>query len=99
MLNTTTTIQQQRAFLLEFNSWEDTNNWGDPQTDLLSAITLAQNAGFRTFAATHDNAISATIENHLQLYNLGFDVAYTYNLTNAIQARRMINSKRGIVPP
>jgi hypothetical protein len=39
------------------------------------------------------------VNNHLDLYNAGFDVAYTYNLANAVEARIEINTGRGLVPP
>lgn len=83
---------RQRAFLLEFHDWE---NWEGIAED----VATAKAAGFRTFAATHDNPITATVENHLNLYNTGIDVAYTYNLTNAVQARKIINTQNKVVPP
>lgn len=86
--------QRQRAFLLEFNSYTD---W---DSDALSqSIALAKSAGFRTFAATRSSAITATVEDHLRLYNNGFDVAYTYNLTNAVEARQIVNLRNNITPP
>jgi glycerophosphoryl diester phosphodiesterase len=85
-------VAKMRAILLEFNSWED---WKDVETD----VQLAKQNGFRTFAASKDNPITATVDNHLRLYNAGFDVAYTYNLTNAVEARIKVNSLHRITPP
>lgn len=85
-------VTKKRAFLLEFSKWED---WENVEDD----IKLAKANGFRTFAATKDNPITATVSNHLRLYNAGFDVAYTYNLTNAVEARKKVNSIHRITPP
>jgi glycerophosphoryl diester phosphodiesterase len=82
-----------RAFLFEFNSWDD---WGD---SLKSDIDAVHAGGRRAFAATKDSPVTATVNNHLDLYNAGFDVAYTYNLANAVEARIEINTGRGLVPP
>lgn len=81
-----------RAFLFEFHNWEE---WTG---DITSDISLVKKQGFRTFAATNSNGVTATVENHLKIYNLGFDVVYTYNLTNAITARQDVNTKNGIFP-
>lgn len=83
---------KKRAFLLEFSHWDE---WDGVEED----VKLAESAGFRTFAATKSNAFAATVNNHLKLYNAGFDVAYTYNLTNAVIARQQINQQNGISPP
>lgn len=83
---------KKRAILLEFSHWDD---WVDVESD----VALAKQNGFRTFAATKDNAVTATVDNHLRLYNAGFDVAYTYNLTNAVEARIKVNTLHRISPP
>lgn len=83
---------KQRALLLEFNGWED---WPNVKDD----VDLAKKNGFRTFAASKDNPVTATVDNHLRLFNTGFDVAYTYNLTNAVEARIKVNSIHRISPP
>jgi phosphoglycerol transferase MdoB-like AlkP superfamily enzyme len=85
-------MQQKHGFLLEFHDWE---NWANIESD----VAAAEKAGFRTFAATKDNAIMATVENHMKLYNAGIDVAYTYNLTNAVTARKSVNTLHRITPP
>lgn len=81
-----------RAFLIEFHHWED---WED---DITSNISKVKAQGLRTFAATRANGVTATVEDHLRIYHAGFDVAYTYNIDNAVQARQMVNRKRGISP-
>ena len=85
---------KKRGFLVEFNDWKE---W--PTSTLQDDIALAESAGFRSFAATNDNAWRATVDDHLHLYKQGFDVAYTYNLTNAVTARREVNLIHGVVPP
>jgi hypothetical protein len=91
MLNASDTVKH-RAFLLEFEDWD---TWEDVETD----IETAEKYGFRTFAKSKDGSMKATVTNHLDLYNRGFDVAYTYNLTNAVTARKMVNTENKIVPP
>jgi hypothetical protein len=48
----------KRTFLFEYNEWEQ---WESLQEN----IALAKEAGIRTFAATKDNGVTATVENHL----------------------------------
>ena len=48
----------KRTFLFEYNNWEQWSN-------LSENIALAKNAGIRTFAATKDSPITATLQNHL----------------------------------
>lgn len=81
----------ETVFLIEFNDWE---SWPDVQAD----IQRLKDVGLRTFAPSHSDAITATVANHLEIFNTGFDVAYTYNLTNAVIARKDVNEKRGISP-
>ncbi len=92
MLTASPTVQS-RGFLLEFNDWE---HWdGDLEADV--AATKAK--GFRTFAATRANSVTATVEDHLRIYRAGIDVTYTYNLGNAVTARKDVNTKNRITPP
>jgi hypothetical protein len=55
--------------------------------------------GIRTFAATRDSAVGATVDNHRAIYDAGFDVVYTYNIDNAVIARIDVNTANGITPP
>ena len=48
----------QRTFMFEFNDWEQ---WEGVE----GYVALAESRGIRTFAATHDNPVTATLENHL----------------------------------
>jgi len=83
---------QSRSFLLEFNNWE---SWDGVEEQ----IALAKSKGFRTFGATRANFVGATVEDHLRIYKAGMDVAYTYNVTNAVEARIEVNRKNRITPP
>ncbi len=84
----------KRTFLFEFNDW---TSW--PSDELPNNIATAKSYGVRTFAATHANSETATVENHMAIYNAGFDVVYTYNVDNAIIARIDVNTANGISPP
>jgi glycerophosphoryl diester phosphodiesterase len=83
---------QARSFLVEFNEWEQ---WEGLEEDVASAKAK----GFRTFAATRANSLTATVEDHLRIYKAGIDVTYTYNLPNAVTARKQVNTKNHITPP
>lgn len=48
---------------------------------------------------TRDDPLTATVENHLEIFEAGFDVVYTYNLANAVIARQQINTENGVSPP
>jgi len=82
----------KRTFLFEFNHWED---WDDVK----SAIDLTHSYGIRTLATSHDNPLTSTVHNHMDIFNAGFDVVYTYNLDNAVTARQRVNTEKGISPP
>lgn len=82
-----------RTILFEFNDWE---SWGSTLQD---DIRLVQANDRRTMAATKDSGVMATVDNHLKLFSEGFDVAYTYNLLNAVEARMQVNTERGLTPP
>jgi hypothetical protein len=82
-----------RTFLIEFC---DFGSW---DTNVQDDIKLVESAGLRTFAPTHDNPVTATYDEHMKIFNLGFDVVYTYNLNNAVEARVDINTDRGLTPP
>lgn len=86
-----------RALLAEFNSLE---NWGWPhQQDTIAAdIERVEQRGIRSFVKSNGDRVTATVANHLRLYKAGFDVVYTYNLTNAVSARIEVNKVRGLDP-
>jgi hypothetical protein len=55
--------------------------------------------GLKAFAKSRDNPITATTLNHLHIYESGINVAYTYNEENAVEARKITNTKNGVMPP
>lgn len=61
----------KRTFLFEYNDWETWPN-------LSESITLAKNAGIRTFAATRDSGAGATLQNHLVIFYLYFYCIFFY---------------------
>ena len=54
-------------------------------------------AGVRAFGSSDKD--NPTVENHQMLFDEGFDVVMTYDLTNALQVRQSVNTSRGISPP
>ena len=84
----------KRTILFEFNNWQD---WDSVQ--LTDAISACHAAGVRTVGVSRDSPITATVKNQLDIFNAGFDVVYTYNLDNAITARKITNVKHGVTPP
>ena len=83
----------KRTFLFEFNDWDEWNS-----ADLSSCIAAAKALNVRTVGVSRDNAATATVKNHMDIFNAGFDVVYTYNLENAITARKTVNAKNGVSP-
>ena len=84
----------KRTFLFEFNDYAD---WD--ATELTNAINTAHAAGVRTVGTSKDSPVTATVDNHLDVFHTGFDVVYTYNLENAVTARQIVNTDNGISPP
>jgi hypothetical protein len=54
-------------------------------------------AGVRAFTSTDKN--DPTVANHQMLFDEGFDVVMTYDLTNGLTVRQAVNAARGISPP
>ncbi len=54
-------------------------------------------AGIRAFTSTDTQ--NPTVENHQMLFAEGFDVVMTYDLTNGLTVRQMVNTSRSISPP
>jgi hypothetical protein len=54
-------------------------------------------AGVRAFSSSDKN--DPTVANHQALFDEGFDVVMTYNLTNALAVRQSVNTARGVSPP
>lgn len=84
----------QRTFLIEFM---DHTSW-DSST-LTSCLSTTKAAGIRTVAMSRSSPVTATVADQLRIFREGFDVVYTYNLDNAITARKLTNTQRGISPP
>ena len=83
----------ERAILIEFQKyWQ----WGD---SLKKDIDTVHYLGLRSVGVTYANPLTATMSQHLEIFNSGFDVVYTYNLDNAANARTQINSQRGLQNP
>eukprot|EP00937_MAST-01D_sp_MAST-1D-sp2_P003611 g3611.t1 len=92
----------QRSFMLELDpgyaKWRAPDGTAFNATDTI-ARTLHPR-GVRALAASNDiKSGLPSVKNHLQLFEAGFDVVYTYNLAHAVKARIAINTQRGIVPP
>jgi glycerophosphoryl diester phosphodiesterase len=90
------TVHDPRAFMYEMTP-SYPNATAQQVTDLIN--TRLHPAGVRAFAATAANPLSATVQNHLDLFNQGFDVVMSYNLANGVTARVQVNQARGISPP
>ena len=56
-----------------------------------------QRAGVRSLAATSE--IFPSVAEHRQLWDVGFDVVYSYDTPNAVVARTQVDIARGISPP
>ncbi len=80
--------------MIEFNDW---TNWGGPNT-VEADVELVKSRGLRSFAATRPSPFTATVEDHLRIYHAGIQVAYTYNLANAVTARHDVNTKNLVFP-
>lgn len=84
----------QRTFLFEFADWA---SWDSAV--LSSCLETAKAAGIRTVGVTRDSGPGATVTDQLRIFRAGFDVVYTYNIDNAVTARRIANLQRGVTPP
>lgn len=83
----------KRTFLFEFNDW---TSW--VRDDLIKCIDITHSMGIHAVTASNSDPITSTVKNHLDIYKAGFDVAYTYNLDNAIEARKIINTENLVFP-
>jgi hypothetical protein len=94
-LNTAPPALLARSFTFEFDpSWK---NWGIQNVSSLIQTEL-HTRGIRSLAAT--STVLPGVPEHVQLFEQdGFDVVYTYDTVNAIQARTQVDEDRGITPP
>jgi glycerophosphoryl diester phosphodiesterase len=81
----------RRAFLFEFKDYKE---WPEVEKDM----DRVKARGVRTMTMSNQNPITATVQNHVDLFHAGFDVAYTYNTDNAMDARYQVNTEREISP-
>jgi len=84
-----------RTFAFEFDdSWPQ---WGIGNvTDVVSK--RLHPVGIRSLAAT-PTQFHPSVAEQVGLYNQGFDIVYTYDTPNAIEARTQVDKARGVVPP
>ena len=85
----------RRAFLAELNNWQ---SWPGPNS-VPDDIAAVHKLGLRAVGPTDSDAWKATEKQHLALFQLGFDVVYSWNLANAVAARVQINTQRGLPSP
>ncbi len=88
-----TTLQTPRTTFCEIGvDYQESHN--DEMADLLA--TRVHPAGMRGFASTiHLNSV----EQHRAMWDAGFDIIMTYDLDNALEARTIVNTERGVEPP
>ena len=82
----------KRTFLIEFDDYTQF-------TTLSDDINTVHRLGLRAVGCTPSNSVQATKEKVRELYDLGFDVVYTWNLDNAVKARVEVNTQRGLPSP
>ena len=80
------------AFMFEFDPGFP--NWGINLTQTVERLHLR---GMKTFTAT--SRFLPSVEEQVGLFNEGIDIVYTYDTVNAVQARELVNTARGISPP
>lgn len=85
---------KKRSFLYEIQDSLNREKYPDLDND----IERVKQNGIRVMGVTPSNPVTATVRNHLELFQAGYDVAYTYNLGNAVEARMQVNGENGIEP-
>lgn len=87
-VDTLLTLNNPRAFMYEF----------DPTVDVSTLTsTRLHPAGIRTF--TYDRSGTLSQMQIKTYFDTGFDVVSTQLATNAVNARKQVNTARGITPP
>ena len=89
-------LKDPRAFMYEL---EPTYSNASAAQVAAMIKTKLRPAGIRAFAASAANPFAATVQNHLGLFNQGFEVIMSYNLANGVAARIKVNKAAGITPP
>jgi glycerophosphoryl diester phosphodiesterase len=67
----------------------------EPQV-LQAAVGKIHGAGMRAFVSSKDHP---STDEHIALFQAGFDVVMSYNLDHGIEARKSVNTSRGVTPP
>ena len=80
------------AFMFEYDP--SYTGWG---INVSQTIQQLHKRGLKTFTAT--TRLLPSVESQVQLFNDGFDIVYTYDTQNAVAAREIVNTARGISPP
>jgi glycerophosphoryl diester phosphodiesterase len=89
-----TTLRSPNIFMLEGD-----RTWDTPPVDeaqMRVQVARVQDAGLRIMASSDQYA--ASIDNHLQIFDMGFDYILSYNTENGIEAARQVNIARGYPP-
>jgi hypothetical protein len=89
-----TTLRRPSIFMLEGD-----RTWDDPpvdETQMRVQVARVHDAGLRIMASS--DQVLATIDNHLQIFDMGFDIILSYNCENGVEAARQVNIARGYPP-
>ena len=87
-VDTLLTLNNPRAFMYEF----------DPTVNMSTLTsTRLHPAGIRTF--TYDRSATLSQQQIKTYFDTGFDVVSTQLATNAVNARKQVNTARGVSPP
>jgi hypothetical protein len=89
-----TTLRRPNVFMFEGD-----RTWEDPPVDeaaMQVQVQRVHDAGVRIMASS--DQYLATVENHQELFDMGFDVILSYNTPNGVTAARNENAARGVPP-
>lgn len=89
-----TTLRSPNIFMFEGD-----RTWDTPpvdETQMRVQVARVHDAALRIMASSDQYA--ATIDNHLQLFDMGFDYVLSYNTENGVEAARQVNIARGYPP-
>ncbi|MBW1873438.1 MAG: hypothetical protein JRJ19_15320 [Deltaproteobacteria bacterium] len=82
-----TTLSRPNIFMLEGD-----RSWDNPPVDeaaMMLQIERVQQAGLRIMASS--DKYLATVQNHLDLFAMGFDLILSYNCANGVEAADQVN--------
>jgi hypothetical protein len=78
---------------------EGDRSWEDPpvsEAEMEQQVSRAHAAGLRMMASS--DKYLATVDDHQRLFDLGFDLALSYNTANGVEAAAAENAARGYAP-